>query len=330
MKKVVNTKKVFIFGISTIIFGILYYLFIYDKYYTVIDGKIYRSAQLSALRLEKAIHTDHIRTIINLRGKSEGTEWYKRENLIAEKNKVALYNLRFRSHALPVYRTLNSLIDVLLTAKRPILIHCWQGTDRAGMTGALALAIDQDAPLSTLKKQFSWKYGVLPIRDSIGIILFKQYEHWLRSNAKEHTREELIMWIRKEYVDAAGNMEYYIDLVNNMEFGPHQEVTIFKDTKKIAVAGWAFDARTYSPVENLSVHIGESLSTRVKYKYNRSDVVKFFDLDERYLDNFNVGWVAEFDTKILPVGCHQISLRHIRDDMGIINVPTEFRICLKE
>lgn len=330
MKKVVNKKRFFIFGISVIIFGILYYVFIYDKYYTVVEGKIYRSAQLSARRLEEVIHEDKIRTIINLRGEFENTEWYKKENLIAKKNKVALYNLRLRAHALPGYRTLNSLIDVLLTVKRPILIHCWQGSDRAGMAGALALAIDQDVPLSTLKKQFSWKYGVLPIRDSIGVVLFDQYEHWLASNAKEHSRETLIMWIRKEYVDAAGNMEYYIDLANSVQFGPDQEVTIRKDTKKITLAGWAFDAREYSPMENLSVHIGESLSDRVKYKYNRPDVVKFFDLDERYLDNFEVGWMAEFDAEILSAGCHQISLRHIRDDLDIIKVPAKFRLCLKE
>jgi hypothetical protein len=330
MKKVVTKKRFFIVGISAIIFGILYYGFIYDKYYTVVEGKIYRSAQLSARRLEEAIHADHIRTIINLKGKFENTEWYKKENLIAKKNKVALYILRFRAHALPGYRTLNSLIDVLLTAKRPILIHCRQGSDRVGMAGALALAINQDAPLSTLKKQFSWKYGVLPIRDSIGVVLFNQYEHWLAGNDREHSRETLIMWIRQEYVDAAGNLEYYIDHANGVQFGPDREAIIPKDTKKIALAGWAFDARKHSPVENLSVHIGEALSGRVKYTYNRPDVVKFFDLDQRYLDNFKVGWVAEFDAEILPAGCHQISLRHIRDDLGIIKVPTKFRLCLKE
>ena len=330
MKTVVNKKRFFIFGISAMVLGILYYVFIYDKYYTVVEGKIYRSAQLSDRRLEEVIHEDKIRTIINLRGEFENTKWYKNENKVAAKNKVTLYSLRFHAHELPGYRNLNALIDALQIEQRPILIHCWQGSDRAGMASALALAIEKDPPLPDLKKQFSWKFGLIPLRETIGAMLFKQYEKWLAANATDHSRETLLNWIINQYRDAAGNIEYYIDLVNTAKFGPEHEVTINKDSNKITIIGWAFDARKISPVQNLYVHIGDKLSARVKYQFKRPDVVTFFNLEQRFDDNFKVGWIAEFETKILPAGCHKIFLRRIENGSDIMRVPTKFKLCLNE
>ena len=114
------------------------------------------------------------------------------------------------------------------------------------------------------------------------------------------------------------------------EFGSEHEVTINKDSNKIEIIGWAFDARKISVVQNLYVHIGDKLAARVKYQFKKPDVVTFFDLEQRLDDNFKLGWIAEFDTKILSAGCHKISVGRIENGSDIMRVPTKFKLCLNE
>ncbi len=45
------------------------------------------------------------------------------------------------------------------------------------------------------------------------------------------------------------------------EFGSEHEVTINKDSNKIAIIGWAFDARKISAVQNLYVHSSISMTS---------------------------------------------------------------------
>ncbi len=55
-----------------------------------------------------------------------------------------MLNIGFGSHELPQSNRLNQLVDALLTAPRPILLHCHRGADRTGMASAIALILNGD------------------------------------------------------------------------------------------------------------------------------------------------------------------------------------------
>lgn len=179
--------------------GIWWHIAINSRFHPIIDQEIYRSAQLTVSQLEKIIHQHQIRTIVSLLGPEIGNSWYDNQKNIAEKNHVKMINIGFGSHELPKQAKLKDLIDKLLSVEKPALIHCYRGADRSGMAGAIALILFQDADIETAKKQFSWRYGVVPYTDSIGVQLFSIYENWLNTAGKSHTRENFLDWINNVY-----------------------------------------------------------------------------------------------------------------------------------
>ena len=322
-------KKYFIIFVLIVVLSALYYSLFYDNFSPVIKGKIYRSAQLSGPELRKIIKKYRIRTIINLKGLKTNKN-YKIESEIANKNNVKLFNFKFSAHELPSYLKLNTLIDTLINAEKPILIHCHRGADRSGMAGALALAIEKDPPLSVLKKQFSLRHGVVRFNTSIGPLLFSQYEKWLNMTGNLHSRNNLLFWVKKEYVDPNGNIEFYIDHIENVMFDENNIFTIKNVPNKISVVGWAFYAISKLPVEDLYVIIDGTIKDKVEYKYHRPDVHSHFGLDETSKKGFLFGWLAQFDSDDLTDGCHKISLKFLENKHNEIKVPTRYMLCIKK
>lgn len=311
-----------------------YYSFHFDNFHEVVKGRIYRSAQLDSEKLQRYIDTYEFKTIINLLGKSEG-ECYSDEKEIADANKVELHDFHFSPSKLPGITNLHSLLEALVNAKRPLLIHCQAGADRSGMASAIALSFEENPPLPELKKQFSLKYLVIPLTDSVGPLLFDIYEEWLNSHGEKHDRENLLHWINKLYVDYKQNLEYYIDTVQGKIFekiGSTDEAAVYleRGLGKISMTGWSFDGRSRLPIEDLYVVIDNENVDKVEYKYHRPDVVEYFNLDQHYYKTVKLGWLSEFDSNILSTGCHTISLRIAKDEGTIIDIETEFKLCVEE
>ena len=180
------------------------------------------------------------------------------------------------------------------TSEKPILIHCRRGSDRSGMVSALALAIENDPPLSELKKQFSFRYGVFPFYRSIGPYFFSKYEQWLAGSKKMHSKDTLLYWINHEYHDSYRNQEFWVDQINDshckdFKFFKDYKVKIPADAKYIVIKGWAFDAVKGVPTDNLFLAVDGRISTKVNFTVNRPDVAKYFNLGERYYQNFIIG-----------------------------------------
>jgi len=321
-------------GFFTILILIGCYLgFVYDKFHTVVTGRIYRSGQLSGSELQHIIDKHGIKSIINLRGLNDGNEWYETEKETAEKNDVELYSLDFTSYKLPLIKELERLVKVLKEAEKPLLVHCFGGIDRAGMASAIALSIEKDPPLSDLKEQFSWKYFVFPFSPSTGPLLFSKYEKWLKGNKKEHNREVLLFWIKNEYVDYKGNIDYALDTVQNLLFEreSHDEFKVAFNAppgSRIRIMGWAFDNRNRKQVDNLSVVINDSLVQKAEFIYVRPDVDKHFKINKDTGGNVKTGWLAEFDNSMLPRGCHRVHLRVITEKYGEVTFPTRYSFCI--
>jgi protein tyrosine/serine phosphatase len=306
-----------------------YYLFLSPKIYPVIEGKIYRSAQLSGSDLEKVIKEKGIRTIINLKGKSVDSKWYANEMKIAEKYGARLFDVRISPNDLPKYLKLMSILDALQTSEKPILIHCHRGVDRSGMVSALALALEADPPISELKKQFSVRYGVLPFYRSVGPYFFSMYEDWLKKNNHNHSRDRLLYWVRHEYRDYFGNLESWIDEVDHIPRGEFKQRKgmISDNAKDIVIRGWAFDADERKPPQNLYLTIGKSSAFKLDVTDNRPDIARYFNLGDDHYQNFIAGWEATIKRDKLSPGCHEIRLKYIKDD-ATYDIPSDITLCL--
>lgn len=304
------------------------YLYFSQKIHTVVDGRIYRSAQLSHDDLERIIKEKGIKSILNLRGEADDSRWYVKESEIARRYHVKLYNVGISATELPEYRRLADILDILLTSERPVLIHCYKGVDRTGMVSALALSIENDPTLSELKEQFSMKYGVLPFSRSTGPSFFSIYEQWLSKTHHVHNKNNLIYWIRNEYRDSSGNLRFWIDHVNWKIF-KDGKVTIPDNTKSILIGGWAFDTRTLSSAGDLYVIIDDRISLKTQYLHNRPDVAKAFQLGEPHYQHFVVGWEVESKRDEISSGCHTVSLRIIKDKSDIRDIPEKNIFCFE-
>ena len=311
---------------------VVWYFTSFRSVSAVVEGRVYRSSQLSAERLERLIQEKGIRTIINLRGKFTDAQWYINENNIAKKHGINFYSFSLLPHEMPEYLQLMDILDKLFSAERPILVHCYKGADRTGMVSALALAIEQDLPLPELKKQFSFRYGVFPFYRSIGPSFFSVYEDWLTKSHKTHTKRALIYWMSREYQDSHNNIQFWIDRINDTDLSSVGEgkVTLPADTENIVIRGWSFHARARSPVNELYVTLGNSISVKADPVHNRPDVARYFDLGREYYQTFIIGWEVEFKRDSISTGCHEISFRIMKDGAKTHDIPTGRKICLKK
>jgi protein tyrosine phosphatase (PTP) superfamily phosphohydrolase (DUF442 family) len=312
----------------------LWYFFGYDNFHEVVQGRVYRSKQLSGQELQLYINENNIRSIINLRDEQKDKSWYEVESEIAKKNGINIYNLGLSAYHLPAVERINLIIEALLTADRPVLIHCSGGAHRTGFVSALALAIEMDAPISSLKKQFSWRYGAIPVPNHVGPLFFTQYENWLQKKNKKHSRSNLLFWINNEYMDGYGNLRFNIDDVNKKSFkqissAKKLRATLSPGSKPIIIRGWAVSARSKAPVQNLFVVIGTDSAKQVDYQYLRPDVGKHFKLDEEYYNSIELGWLVKFEAGTVSSGCHGLSFRIVKEDSSHVNVDTDWEICLE-
>jgi hypothetical protein len=320
-----------IFALLLATAGGLSYILLHDKLSAVVEGEVYRSAQLSGKKLRQIIDELQIQTIVNLRGGDEERNWYKAESAVARSREVALVDIRLPSHDLPTYLSLNRLLDALLFSKRPILVHCWHGADRSGLAGALAMAVLKNPALAEIKKQFSWRYGVIPFGVSIGSRVFSRYEKWLRDSGRRHDREALIDWIRNGYVDPEANLLFHIDQVNGKLFAGKDKSVIFKDVpEKLVVRGWALDAQSFAPAAGLALSLDGVKFKAIDYRTRRPDVARFHGRDVSDFDGFTVGWEVAFDGPEIEAGENAFRLRYARKGAAAVEIPTDFRLQLRK
>jgi len=340
-------KRTFIItAIILIAAGIIYIDRFYDKFHVVVDGKIYRSGQLSKNRLQEVISDYRIKSVLNLRGENSGDEWFDQEKKIVEKNNGTYYNLDLRSNIFPPCTRLDHLVNILQSAKRPMLIHCQGGIDRTGMASALALAIETNPPIESVKKHFSWRYLVVPGRNSAGPLLFNLYENWLKKNSRDHSRETLLYWLKNKYVDCAGNIEFRIMRAQYKSsekyalFNEDRKAVIENKSKPLQIKGWAFDLRNKVLPEALVVVVDDKNIYPVKYMLKKPTLCEDLGLDDSFKD-VKFKWVATIGIGEISPGCHKISFRirnfHIpQAGRNLINIPpydngcpSNYELCIK-
>lgn len=129
------------------------------NFHAVVDGELYRSAQPSADELATYTAKAGLKSVLNLRGASPRSDWYKEE--IAESEKLGLSHADF---GLSASREVTNeeaaeLIALMRTLPKPLLIHCKHGSDRTGLLAALYLAAIKGEDADQADDQLSIYFG---------------------------------------------------------------------------------------------------------------------------------------------------------------------------
>ncbi|WP_246748776.1 tyrosine-protein phosphatase [Rhizobium setariae] len=129
------------------------------NFHEVDPGYLYRSGQLTPAQLRDYANRFGIRSIVNLRGRSEKADWYKGE--VAEAKALGITHVDFKMSAtkeLPLNKA-DELEKILREVPKPVLIHCQAGADRSGLASAIFMQRIRGAGIEKAEGQISLYYG---------------------------------------------------------------------------------------------------------------------------------------------------------------------------
>lgn len=173
---------VWIAGCSLVLLGsYLSAIQLTDNFNEVVPGQLYRSAQPSQADIDEYVKRYHIRTIINLRGKSDAL-WYKDEIGAAQRAGISHvdFGLPPSKEVTPVQA--RQLIAILRDMPKPILVHCETGADPTGLVSAIYLQQIAGVDEGKAERQLSILYGHVGIPYlSSTYAMDKSWEHLEKS-----------------------------------------------------------------------------------------------------------------------------------------------------
>ena len=302
-----------------------------DNFHVVIPGEIYRSAQLSAGKLE-AVVTDHgIQTVISLRRPKPGKGWYKNEKAMAESLGIAHHDIAMDLTFSPRIDHLLELRDLIENAPKPLLVHCKGGANRTGLASIMAKLLDGSSSLADARAQVSWKF--LVTRDnSVGIPFFDGYSAWLNASDQEHSTDKFNEWLENEYIDLSGNIHFLVDPIEEQiwkrPWGLIEDGYEFQvrrsETDTLDLSGWAFDTHDISVLDSVEVYLNDIRFEESWYGIYRPWLFKDFG-KEAYLDS---GWMVSHPLEDFEDGCHELVLKFNRRDGSNWTSPPSARICI--
>lgn len=126
------------------------------------SNEVYRSGQLEGGDWLQYHHDYRFKSVLNLRGKNTGKDWYDEEISFMNANGILHENLSLSSDKEPDMKTMQTLVDMMRTAPKPLLIHCMQGADRTGLAMALYSYAIEGKPVEEAEEQLSLYYGHFP------------------------------------------------------------------------------------------------------------------------------------------------------------------------
>ena len=125
---------------------------------TVREGALYRSAQPSPLLLRYVLSRYGVRSLVNLRGSTQGFE-----SAFAAEHGLRLFVFDLSAGRAPSEAQIERFLDVVTNPEnQPILVHCRNGVDRSGyMIGIYRVARegwDVERALQEMNRfwQFEW------------------------------------------------------------------------------------------------------------------------------------------------------------------------------
>lgn len=177
---------------------------------TVEPGRVYRSAQLDAGAIGRAIREHGIKTVLNLRGPNPDQAWYREEVAATVASGATQVDVPLASDQWLSRAQAATLLDLLGRVEYPILIHCEFGAERTGMVSAFVELLKPGGTLADARAQFSIRYLFLPVKD--GLVMLghvDRYESWLRDHGLAHTPDQFRRWLSSDYRPDSPSREYW-------------------------------------------------------------------------------------------------------------------------
>jgi protein tyrosine phosphatase (PTP) superfamily phosphohydrolase (DUF442 family) len=166
----------------------------------VVPGRIYRSAQLDSDGLAETIRRHGIRTVLNLRGSNPDQPWYRAERAATLGAGATQVDVPLASDFWLSRVQARTIVDLLDSCEKPILVHCEWGAERTGLVCSIAELLKPGGSVVSALGQFSTWYLFLPVRDGRrmrGHAL--AYRDWLSARGLSHSPERFRGWIKREY-----------------------------------------------------------------------------------------------------------------------------------
>ncbi|MFY0666022.1 MAG: tyrosine-protein phosphatase [Natronospirillum sp.] len=153
---------------------------------------IWRSSQPTPGRIRRLARRGVV-SVLNLRGQVD-EPFHHLEAYACNEADIAFYNIHLSSGRPPSKEQLHELHDMYLHAKRPLLLHCKSGADRAGLISTLFL-MWSGVPLSAARSQLSKRF--LHFKEGRTGVLDTFLDDYER--AEQATGIDFWSWVDKEY-----------------------------------------------------------------------------------------------------------------------------------
>src|SRR5262249_17791834 len=135
------------------------------NFWTMQPGRIYRSAQMSPEALARTVRAHHIRTVVNLRGPNPRASWYQNEVAATLSANATQVDIPLSSCVWMSRIQLRTLVRVLDTCEYPVLVHCAWGSERTGLTSAVAELLRPTGTLDDARAQLALRYLFVRLGD---------------------------------------------------------------------------------------------------------------------------------------------------------------------
>ena len=199
-----------------------------DNFGIVEPGELYRSGQMNAAALASKVREHRIRTVLNLRGSHPESGWYRAERAATLEGGATQVDIPLSSCEWMSRAQARALLEVLETAERPLLAHCFHGSERTAMVSAFAELLRPGSTLPDAEAQFSVRHMYFGLGD--GVITrrhLESYEGWLRERSLAHSPDHFRRWLGSEYRPGEPSRERW-------NYDPYPLVVVTKGVKKVA------------------------------------------------------------------------------------------------
>ncbi len=127
-------------------------------------GGLYRSGQLSAAQLDRAINQYNLKTVINLRGPDPDSRWYREQQEICQRHGVKQVDVALGTTS-PSEQEIETLLATYREAPRPMLVHSWSSQGSVGLASALyRVAVMGEDKVVARKELAPWTSYRWPIK----------------------------------------------------------------------------------------------------------------------------------------------------------------------
>lgn len=129
------------------------------NFHEVSPGLVFRAAQMDGQQLVRWRRDHGIESILNLRGRNDGADWYETERALADRLGIAHIDFALSASRDLTDAEVRNLLAVMRDAPKPMLIHCMGGADRTGIASALYVAGIEGRGEEAAETQLSLSYG---------------------------------------------------------------------------------------------------------------------------------------------------------------------------